>query len=462
MVKPDMLDINDLPFMAWMLDGTTLKVKRANNCANGFIANPFLTLSESDKEILYNFLLGKTDGESVCLECKKNDGTSSWINFQIRPATTEGDRLLFGMDVSPIKESEYQLKQILDSIPDLILVKGEHSHIKWANTSFQKYYGMNNEELQKIIIDASFNKPDYTKQYVIDDAWVWNNQKPLMIECEPVTCHDGTVRKFQTFKAPIFNKDGQIQATVGICRDITENIENKERAYASSKMASLGEMAGGISHEINNPLAVILGRTRQIQRKLTTENRPVEDDLFDYLRNIEDHSYRISKIVEGLKRFCQEGMHEPFVVKNIGDILQQIQVFCHSRLASLGITAEINIPANLEAEVKSVSLSQVMLNLLNNAIDAVEGSKSPWIKIEAKTNNNYLEIRFTDSGPGVSEDIATKVMQPFFTTKDNNRGAGLGLSISQTIVNHHGGTLKLDRSVSKSCFLLSFPIRQKA
>ena len=133
------------------------------------------------------------------------------------------------------RESETKYQQILDAITDMVLVKGEKSHIVWANQAFRDYYGMGNDKLQGLI-DADFNHPDYTQQYVRDDAYVYESGQSLEVE-EPVTRHDGVVRQFNTIKSAIRNENGQIKWTVGVSRDITgrkraeERLRRKEAQY---------------------------------------------------------------------------------------------------------------------------------------------------------------------------------------------------------------------------------------
>lgn len=129
-------------------------------------------------------------------------------------------------------ESETRYHQILDSIGDMVLVKGPESKIVWANQAFRDYYGMSEEELAGII-DAPFNIPDNTLQYIKDDTFVFETGQTLQIAEEPVTRHDGEVRLFSTVKTPIRNAEGEITMTVGVSRDMTERKRWEEALQAS-------------------------------------------------------------------------------------------------------------------------------------------------------------------------------------------------------------------------------------
>lgn len=148
-----------------------------------------------------------------------------------------------------IRESESRYQQILDAITDMVLVKGEKSRIVWANKSFRDYYGMTNEQLRDMI-DAPIVEPDYTQQYIRDDAHVFNTGKILSIPEEPVTRHDGVVRLFETVKAPIRDINDKIILTVGVSRDITERkkAENliAERANQLETVATVSTTASTV------------------------------------------------------------------------------------------------------------------------------------------------------------------------------------------------------------------------
>ncbi|TAF35662.1 MAG: PAS domain S-box protein, partial [Oscillatoriales cyanobacterium] len=131
-----------------------------------------------------------------------------------------------------LRESETRYHQILDSIGDMVLVKGPESKILWANQAFRDYYGISEEELAGIV-DAPFNTPDHTLQYIKDDTFVFETGQTLDIPEEPVTRHDGEVRLFSTVKTPIRNAEGEITMTVGVSRDMTDRKLAEEAVKAS-------------------------------------------------------------------------------------------------------------------------------------------------------------------------------------------------------------------------------------
>ncbi|MEG3879267.1 PAS domain S-box protein [Microcoleus sp. herbarium7] len=167
-----------------------------------------------------------------------------------------------------LRESEKRYHQILDSIADMVLVKGPQSKIVWANQAFRDYYGMSEEELQGIV-DSPGADPDHTLQYVKDDTFVFETGQTLQIAEEPATRHDGEVRLFSTVKTPIRNEDGLVTMTVGVSRDMTERRAAEEAVKASeTKYRSLVETsqdmiwsvdAGGCYTFVNPAVKFIYG-----------------------------------------------------------------------------------------------------------------------------------------------------------------------------------------------------------
>lgn len=154
-----------------------------------------------------------------------------------------------------LRQSEQKYHQILDAITDMVLVKGPQSRIVWANKAFRDYYGMTNEQLQDLI-DAPFNQPDYTLQYIRDDAYVFETGNTLEIE-EPVTRYDGTVRIFNTIKSLIRNEAGEKILTVGVSRDISDRkaAETALKEYANSQTL-LNQLANQIRHSLDLDIVI--------------------------------------------------------------------------------------------------------------------------------------------------------------------------------------------------------------
>lgn len=167
---------------------------------------------------------------------------------------------------------------------------------------------------------------------------------------------------------------------------------------------------------------------------------------------------RISKIIKGLRVFSHSEESEPFKDVALEDIIEDTLVFCRGRFKSSEVELSVHLdPEHIEINCQPIKISQVLLNLLNNSIDAVEEQKEKWIRVDAKSDGRWIELSVTDSGPGIPKEISEKIMHPFFTTKPVGKGTGLGLSITRGIVEGHGGSFSLDPHSKNTRFVLRIP-----
>jgi C4-dicarboxylate-specific signal transduction histidine kinase len=228
----------------------------------------------------------------------------------------------------------------------------------------------------------------------------------------------------------------------------------------SSRLSALGEMAAGVAHEINNPLAIIKTKSAQLQ-ELLVEN-PIDQELaVTMAASVVKTTERIAKIVQGLKSFSRDGSSDPFDVINVHALLTETIDFCNERLKSKGIDLRVDgFDHNLQFAGSTTQISQVLLNLLNNSSDAIEKLNEKWIHVSTEHSDKEIMISVTDSGPGIPEAIRKKLMQPFFTTKDVGKGTGLGLSISRNIIKKHNGTFDIDANSKNTRFVIRLPLTQ--
>jgi C4-dicarboxylate-specific signal transduction histidine kinase len=242
-----------------------------------------------------------------------------------------------------------------------------------------------------------------------------------------------------------------------------ELMQQQEQVISSNaKMSALGEMAGNIAHEINNPLAAIKSYAGQIEEVLGEE--PFEKDLLlERAVKIEKTADRIAKIVRGLKVFSRDGSSDPFAKVHVFTMLDDTISFCGDRFRRYGVEMTMEqFDQGLTFEARETQISQVLLNLLNNAVDAIEKLEDKWIRVSVNADPTYLEIRITDSGPGIPPEVQKKMFQRYFTTKEVGKGTGMGLTISLGIVESHGGSLSIDGDCPNTCFLIRLPRSQKA
>jgi len=231
----------------------------------------------------------------------------------------------------------------------------------------------------------------------------------------------------------------------------------KIKAAETSKMAALGEMAAGIAHEINGPLTIIRGRAQQLLRAVN-EDRMDQESFHKLLSVIELTTLRIAKIVSGLKTFSRNAEKDPFVPTSVQSLIDHTMIFCIEKFETNSVSLAYAKNMDCEVNIREAQISQVLLNLINNAFDAVEKLKDPWVQVDVQIHDEkWVDILVIDSGPGISDELVEKIMKPFFTTKEVGKGTGLGLSISKEIIEEHGGQLILDRSSLNTKFIVRLP-----
>lgn len=252
---------------------------------------------------------------------------------------------------------------------------------------------------------------------------------------------------------------GDVYGYFSTVQDITELHQNQVALMTSSRMSSLGQMASGIAHEINNPLAIIQGKAALLERMMEQFESPEKPKAVTSVRQIVSTVQRIAKIIRGLQAISRETSAEPPARSLIVDAIEDALELCRERFRNHGVELQVSGPDERSWAFwgRSEQISQVLLNLLNNAFDAVEGQPQPWVRLELEADASLLKLRVTDSGRGVPPEIAAKIFDPFFTSKEIGKGTGLGLSISKGIVDRHGGRLFLDSSRSQTTFVVEIP-----
>ena len=225
----------------------------------------------------------------------------------------------------------------------------------------------------------------------------------------------------------------------------------------ASKMATLGEIAAGVAHEINNPISTI-SLISQVLKRSVASGSLTPELLSEQLEKIGLCVSNVVKIVAELRDFSRESSNDPFEATPVEKILKDTVGLCHARFLAHGIS--LQLPEQISdgiVECRSSQISQIILNLLNNAHDAALLSSERWVRVEYVDRDDWIELAVIDSGPGVPLEIQERIMQPFFTTKPPGQGTGLGLSISSNIAIDHGGRLFLERGAPHTCFKLVLP-----
>ena len=257
----------------------------------------------------------------------------------------------------------------------------------------------------------------------------------------------------------IYDKDKEI-ATFGIFTDlrailkIEEDLEQTHNMLMQSeKMAGLGRLAAGVAHEINNPMSGIMLYANLIMEEIG-DNHQVSEDLQTIIHEAE----RCKVIVADLLEFSHQTSYEMEPV-DLNEVIQKTLGILKNQPLYHNISVQLNLGDGLPSVLgNTIRLNQVIMNLLVNAAQAMEGSGEIVITSRTRANNDVNEVIIRDTGPGIEEDLLEKIFEPFFTTKTTGEGTGLGLSVSYAIVKEHKGTIRATSSAGEgTTFTLRFP-----
>lgn len=228
--------------------------------------------------------------------------------------------------------------------------------------------------------------------------------------------------------------------------------EQSKRLAHTSKLASMGEMASGVAHEINNPLSIITGSASVINKSLDNHDRVTNE--VDRIKKSVD---RISKIIIGMRKFSRKSEKLTKSYHSLSSLVDESLLIINTKLKEHNVPIEVIEFNPITIYCDELKISQIIVNLISNAIDESSKQENPWIKIKAFTDNSNVNIIVIDSGHGIKKEIQDKLFNPFFTTKDIGKGTGIGLSISKSLAEEHDGSLEYKLIDGHTAFVLKVP-----
>jgi len=231
----------------------------------------------------------------------------------------------------------------------------------------------------------------------------------------------------------------------GVMANRLESLERdrqaaQERLIHTERLAAFGEMAAGLAHEIRNPVDGMLECVRYLQTDPEKNARAEK-----YYPMLNDGLQRIANVMQGMLSFARSGERVSLEPHRVWDIMDRLKTLVETQTRERNVHVEWRLPGSCACMCDREGLSQAALNLILNAMEAVEQSSDPKVIVESSCDSQWVYLSVEDNGPGVPDDMRDRIFEPFFTTKPVGKGTGLGLAVSRDLIRAAGGELELAR-----------------
>ncbi len=348
----------------------------------------------------------------------------------------------FDLMLQKLSDQHTFLNIIIDSIPDFIFFKdyqNQNGKYIGCNNGFCNFVGKEKKDIVGKTDFELFDK-EVAEFFIEKDKQMLENRK-LQHNEEWITFPDGTKALMDTLKTPFYDADGKLVGVLGVSRDITERdtiqkeLDDKNKViFEQAKLASMGEMIGNIAHQWRQPLSMI--STIASSYKLKKEMNSIIDheDLINEMSKIVNNAQYLSRTIDDFRNFIKGNSKiERFNLKNDTKIFLQL---VDSTIKNNGIEVIVDLEETKELKGFPNELIQCFINIFNNAKDALNENRDSekYVFISEKVEEGNIVIKFLDNAGGIPDDIIGRVFEPYFTTKHQSQGTGIGLHMTYNLI----------------------------
>jgi two-component system sensor kinase FixL len=365
--------------------------------------------------------------------------------------------------LTTLREREAHLQSILDTVPDAMVVIDIHGVIQSFSAAAERLFGWTPVEAVGRNVSMLMPQPYHDAHDGYLARYLATGERRIIGLGRVVV---GERRDGSTF--PMELAVGEMKSAdrryfTGFVRDLTERQETERRLQDLqselvhvSRLTAMGEMASALAHELNQPLSAAANYLKGCRRLLESDT-PDLPRLRDAMEKAADQTLRAGQIIRRLRDFVARGESEPRI-ENLPKIIEEAGVLALIGAAERGVRVRNRIDSGVDLVLADkVQIQQVLVNLMRNAIEAMQHSDRRELTVSAApTGDSMVEVAISDTGPGINPDVVERLFEPFFTTKP--QGMGVGLSISRTIVEAHGGRIWVE-SGDKAGRLFRFTLR---
>lgn len=356
-------------------------------------------------------------------------------------------------------------RSLLEAAPDAMVVVDTHGRIVFVNARTEILFGYGREQLlgQSVekLVPARFRDGHASHRKAFTSE---SRVRPMGAGVQLYGLRkDGKEFPVDISLSPLETEEGKL--VLSAIRDVSARIalqdqldQSRMQVVSSARLSALGMMAGGIAHEINNPLGIIHAYASNLL-EMTNDGHLSSSEVERLCSRILATTERIASIVKSLRQIAREGSGDPVTSALVTEMIEQALELCRERFRIHSIRlVPPKVDSGLRVLCREVQIVQILLNLLQNAFDAissVDGDR--WIAIEVGVQEHNVVLSVIDSGRGIAPELRKRIMEPFFTTKPPGKGTGLGLSLSRSIAQDHGGELQYEERDGHTCFSLTLP-----